>query len=190
MATEKVHKGPVRPDEPVLSSSSATQTGGKEGETKTMSENTQIVKHTPTNPIARRERIRPHGLTPFGLLDEMNDVFDDLFNTDLFFTSRQAMPLSAVSQRSHTVRADDEKMEISVDLPGVKLSDLDVSIQGNEVTVQAKRGDRLQAYSWLVRQDYDSANPKAHLEDGVLTLTFAKKPEAKSRKIEVTVTQK
>jgi HSP20 family molecular chaperone IbpA len=116
----------------------------------------------------------------------MNDVFDDLFNTDLFQVSKSVMPLSAVSQRSHTVTADDEKMEISVDIPGVKLANLDVSAQGNEVTVIATRGGRRQSYSWLVRQDYDSANPKAHLEDGILTLTFPKKPEAKSRKIEVT----
>ena len=146
-----------------------------------------------TNKLSKRSKRFPfsnssgkYGLYPAGLFDEMNDVFDDIFDARSPFANDHLMPLSAISQRLYVVVADDEKLEISVDIPGVKQSGLDVSVTGNEVFVTATRNDQKQTYSWLVRQEYDSSNPKAHLEDGVLTLTFQKRPEAKARKVEVT----
>ena len=87
------------------------------------------------------------------------------------------------------------------DLPGVKEDDLDVSLTGNRLTVSGHReeekrdeGDRYYAFersygtfsrSFTLPEGVDAEHANAELKDGVLTISVAKRPEVKPKKIEV-----
>jgi HSP20 family protein len=87
------------------------------------------------------------------------------------------------------------------DLPGILEEDLDVSLTGNRLTVSGKREeekrqeeDRYYACertygsfsrSFTLPEGVDAEHAEADLSSGVLTITLAKKPEVKPKKIEV-----
>jgi HSP20 family protein len=87
------------------------------------------------------------------------------------------------------------------DLPGVKESDLDISVTGNTLTVSGKREDEHQeegdqyhtterSYGQFTRsfslpEGTDLDNVKADLKDGVLTIHLGKKAEVQPRRISV-----
>ena len=87
------------------------------------------------------------------------------------------------------------------DLPGVKDSDLDISISGNVLTISGKRdseerqeGETFYAYernfgaftrSFTLPEAADADHVRADLKDGVLTLLLPKKPEMQPRKITI-----
>lgn len=86
---------------------------------------------------------------------------------------------------------DDGTATFSLDVPGMKVEDLDISIDKNVVTVKGERKDtRRQAKintSFTLPAGYDPASIAAKLEDGVMVLSIAKTPSEKqeSRKIEI-----
>jgi HSP20 family protein len=87
------------------------------------------------------------------------------------------------------------------DLPGVKEGDLEISMNGNMLTVSGKRdpertdeGDQYYALerghgsfvrSFTLPDSADGDQVTANLESGVLTLHIAKRPEAQPRKITI-----
>lgn len=89
---------------------------------------------------------------------------------------------------------------LSLDLPGVKRSDLEISFENGELTIVGRRPANASQATVLHREsrtgDYrrvfeldatiDATAIGAKLEDGVLTLTLPKAERAKSRKIEIT----
>lgn len=125
---------------------------------------------------------------PYGVLSEMNEMFENIFDND-FFAPRgwRAMPLSTATRKTMNVRANEEKMTLSVDVPGVKLESIKITVKENEVSISTKRGESVQDYRYLINQDYDPGSCGARLEDGVLTLEFDRCPETKPREIEVKV---
>ena len=97
------------------------------------------------------------------------------------------------SERAYTVR---------LDLPGVAKEDVKVAIEGRRVSIEAqtrkdeekKEGDRVvyrerslssYARSFTVAADIDQAESGAKLENGVLTLTLAKRGAPASAQITV-----
>jgi len=91
---------------------------------------------------------------------------------------------------------------VKADLPGVKKDDIQVTIEGNQVTISAnvkreseqKDGERLvrsERYfgavyrSFVLPVDIDEAASVAKYEDGVLELTLAKKAESQARKLTI-----
>lgn len=73
---------------------------------------------------------------------------------------------------------------MTLDIPGVKKEDLEVSIDNGYLSVKGKRHNPEKTYfqKYYVGKKYDTEDIKAKLEDGVLTLTFAKKEEKKEFK--------
>jgi HSP20 family protein len=87
------------------------------------------------------------------------------------------------------------------DLPGVKESDLDISVTGNRLTVSGRReaeerheGETYYAYersygsftrAFTLPDGVDADHVNAELRDGVLALRVPKKPEAQPKKIEL-----
>ena len=87
------------------------------------------------------------------------------------------------------------------DLPGVKEKDLDVSLTANRLTISGKREEESKreeeryfcyersygtfSRSFTLPEGVDPDSVHAELKEGVLTLNIAKKPEVKSRKIEI-----
>jgi len=87
------------------------------------------------------------------------------------------------------------------DVPGIKIGDLDVSVSGRQLTVSGKREsereEKTDTYyacersygsfsrSFTLPQGSDAKSVAADLKDGVLTITFHKKPELQAKKIEI-----
>jgi len=86
---------------------------------------------------------------------------------------------------NYIVTSDDQSLTLTVDLPGVKKSDLHVETSGQSITIKAKRGKEDFAATYKICKDYSIDQPDAHLEDGVLTLKFDRRSETKPRTITI-----
>ena len=132
---------------------------------------------------------------PFGHLD---DLFRGFFvrpvNFDLDMPAQMKIKVDvAKSDGAYTVKAE---------LPGVKKEDINVAIDGNEVTIsgeikkemEEKKGEeviRSERYygkvsrSFTLDQDVDEAKAEAKYTDGVLNLTLPTRQKATGRKLAI-----
>ena len=94
-----------------------------------------------------------------------------------------------------------ENVTFKADMPGVRQSDVEVTVTGNRLSVAGKREaekeDKTDTYysyersygeftrSFTMPDGVDMNSLQANLGDGVLTLTIRKTPEAQPKKIEV-----
>ena len=88
---------------------------------------------------------------------------------------------------------------LEAEMPGVSKDGLDITVEGNEITITGRRSPVTASGSTLFREsrgaDYrrvfeldpaiDSAKVSAKIEQGVLTLTLPKSERVKPRKISV-----
>lgn len=105
----------------------------------------------------------------------------DLFvNRLMDSASPQSYPLFELS-------ADETTITLTTDLPGFKQDEVEILFdQGKRLTVEAKKKDGRQVRRVValpVKVDPDSANAK--LEDGVLSITFARHQETMPRRIAI-----
>jgi HSP20 family protein len=121
----------------------------------------------------------------------------ELLGWDPFFTTR---PVSAFSP-AFEVKETSEAFVLRADVPGVEEKNLDVAVHNGTLTVSGHRGaeerkdgDSYALYerqygsftrSFALPEMADGERIEAKLEAGVLTLTIAKKSEAKPRKIAI-----
>jgi HSP20 family protein len=121
----------------------------------------------------------------------------DLFGWDPFFGGREPSAFSPTFE----VKETPEAFVVSADVPGVADADLDIAVNERVLTVsgvrQAETRKEDEAYSLYERQygsfsrsfalpdTADGERVAAKLDRGVLTLTIAKKAEAKPRKIAI-----
>lgn len=148
--------------------------------------------------MANISRIDPR-IDPFG------DIVDDLFKG--FFVRPVAYGGQAqVQAEAPRIRVDVTESEaayvVSADLPGVKKEDIQVAIDGAQVTLSAEvkrekevaEGNRLlhieratgkASRSFTLPQELDEAKAEARFRDGVLELTLPKKAAAARRQIEI-----
>jgi HSP20 family protein len=119
----------------------------------------------------------------------------DLLSWDPFFTGRQATAFAPAFE----VKETNEAFVVKADLPGVVESELDIAVHNNILTVagrrQAEERKEGESYALYERQfgsfsrafslpdTADGERIEAKLDNGVLTLSIAKKVEAKPRKI-------
>lgn len=85
------------------------------------------------------------------------------------------------------VKYEDRGIAITADIPGVKPEDLDISVEGNLLTIKGTRSGRgafKKTYELPESTDIDSMS--AHIEHGVLTLGLPKLPKAQPKKIPIT----
>lgn len=137
----------------------------------------------------------------FGRWDPFR-LMDDFFRWDPF---REMMPSAGASNLAFVPDFDVTETQDSyifkADLPGMKESEVQIAVDGNRLTVsgtreQEQREDHLnyfvfeRAYgnftrSFTLPQGADTGQIQADLKDGVLTVTVAKSPESKPRKISI-----
>jgi HSP20 family protein len=102
---------------------------------------------------------------------------------------------------SFDIKETKDKYLFTADLPGIKSSDVDVSISGNRLSISGKRESEKEEKGetyYACERSYGSfmraftlpegANTEAltaDLKDGVLTISVAKKPEMQAKKIPV-----
>jgi HSP20 family protein len=121
----------------------------------------------------------------------------ELFNWDPFFSGRPASAFIPTFE----VKETNEAFVIKADVPGVAEKDLDVAVHNGVLTVsgsrqseERKEGEAYALYerqygsfsrSFALPDMADGERIDAALNSGVLTLTIAKKAEAKPRRIEI-----
>jgi HSP20 family protein len=126
------------------------------------------------------------------------EPFDDLFRG--FF--RPVRLEKDLPQFKVDVKEDDKTYTVHADLPGLKKEDIQVTIDGQVVTVTAetrreseqKEGEKVlkrERYfgkvsrSFSLDSDVDEAGASAKYTDGVLELTLPKKATASKKRLEI-----
>ena len=135
-----------------------------------------------------------------GFRNEVDRLFTDVFG---------ASPVAAVAGRvggfpALNVWEDAEHVRIEAELPGLKLSDIEVVVDDHDLTIKGnrqvaavegvsfhRRERGVGAFSRTVRLPVaiDAEHVEATLNHGVLQVTLPKAPEARPRKIEVKAAQ-
>ena len=135
-------------------------------------------------------------LSPFRMMRE-------LMGWDPF---REIMPvwpeqLGAEFAPAFDIKETQDAYVFHADVPGMKESDIEVTVSGNRLNVSGKReqskeekGERYYAYersygsfsrSFTLPEGVDTSSTHADLKDGVLTLTVHKTQQAQAKKIPV-----
>ncbi len=99
------------------------------------------------------------------------------------------------------VRETAEGYVFKADVPGIKESDLDISISGDQITVSGKREAEKEnktdkyyscersygsfARTFTMPAGANADQSRAELKDGVLTIAVPKRPEVQSRKVAI-----
>ena len=132
-----------------------------------------------------------------GLFD---DVFGDL--TRGFWLKPMPMPGDGELKMKLDVKEDEKAYSIRADIPGVKKEDIQVDVNGNQVSIRAevkqekeeKKGEKVlhsERYYGMVSRsmqlpaDIDAQNVKAEYKDGVLNLVLPKKASAQAKRVTV-----
>lgn len=94
----------------------------------------------------------------------------------LDFYSRQTNTTTLPARSAWRVSYAGDKITAAVDVPGVKLEDLEVVIENSIIKVTGKRFDNGQVVSLtqVIGNDYDPKSSVADLEAGVLTVVVKK----------------
>ncbi len=145
---------------------------------------------------ARPVRTRGWDLSsPAGLFEEFNQLFEQL-----------GTPAFGPGQWSNSYPADlfetGDNVVLEMAVPGVQVQDLDVSIEGRQLTISGTLpnvSDNEERRYWLqtiprgqfsrtvsLPAGVDLDNVEARIHEGLLTLTMPKAASAKARKIEIT----
>ena len=133
---------------------------------------------------------RPTVRDPYSLARE-------LLNWDPFVSARPASAFAPAFE----VKETNDSFVLRADIPGVEEKDLDIAVHNGVLTVsgsrqaeERKEGESYALYerqygsfsrSFALPDMADGERVEAQLTNGVLTLTVAKKAEAKPRKIEI-----
>ena len=91
------------------------------------------------------------------------------------------------SSAEYSTKQTEDGLELTVDLPGVKVSDLKVESVGNKVSISGKQKGKDFHHTYTLSKAYNPETAKASLEDGVLTLSFAKHEIEKPKTIAIEV---
>ena len=130
-------------------------------------------------------------------------LFDELFKDvapGFFIKPLHGEPLPAASQIRIDVTENDKEFAVHAEIPGVNKEDIQVSVEGSVVTLQAeiKQQDRQTegekvlrteryygavARSFQLPADIDETAAKAKYENGVLLLTLPKKISSVPQKL-------
>ncbi len=145
-------------------------------------------------------------LTPFVRRDLFSPMFDEMFRD--FWSRAGWMPALLEGEFEPIERARMDVVdkganyEITVELPGVRKEDINVSVDGARVMINAetktekekKEGEKAiyaeraaarYARSFELPTEVTEAGADAHYENGVLTLTLPKRTPALTKRLEI-----
>jgi HSP20 family protein len=144
---------------------------------------------------------------PFRELEEMERRFEDIFGRPFAPAVWRRFPVREMAWAPAVeVFEKEDKFVVKADLPGVKEKDIDVSIEGDMLTIKGEK----QSESEVKEESYyccersygsfyrsislpskvDAGKIEADYEDGVLEVTLPKKAEAKAKKVTVSAKKK
>ena len=134
--------------------------------------------------------------------------FDELFNefSKGFWVKPLAFPAEGELKMKLDVKEDEKSYTVQAEVPGVKKEDIQVDIDGNQVSVRAemrretdsekgsKKGEKTvyseRSYGMVSRSftlpvEVDEKGAKAEYKDGVLNLVLPKKSNGAAKRIAV-----
>lgn len=133
--------------------------------------------------------------------DPFGELVDDLFK-GFFVRPVVTEPAAAAPRLKVDVSEQNGAFKVLAEIPGVKKEDIQVAIDGDEVSISAevrketdvKEGERIvhsERYygkvgrAFRLGQEVDEANAQARYNDGVLELTLPKKAAASARRLTI-----
>lgn len=143
--------------------------------------------------LTRWNPLRP--ASTFDPFTDLEDIFRGLESRSL------SRPYEKTLEMRMDVNEDDKAYRITVDMPGVKKEDIDVAVEGNQVTISAEvkhelsrdtekeihrerfAGKAFRTFSLPL--EVDSAKADARYDGGVLNLTLPKKGETQAKRISI-----
>jgi HSP20 family protein len=141
--------------------------------------------------------------TPFpggGFTAQLNRIFEDFDHTLRRFDGLGGGNFAPALD----VKENDEAYTVSLEVPGIALQDLEISLENNVLTVRGKKEQKKddnkngyrrveRSYGSFVRsvtlpRSVDVNGVQANLVDGVLTIDLPKEEQAKARQISIGTT--
>lgn len=146
--------------------------------------------------MANLTRHDPSSLARFDPFGDIDELFRGFFVRPALLEGQPQMQIKM------DLKEDDKAYTVHADIPGVKKEDIQVSIDGNRVSISAeskmekeeKEGEKVLrserycgkvARSFTLLHDVDEAQAQAKYSDGVLELTLPKKAGTATRKLEI-----
>jgi HSP20 family protein len=134
--------------------------------------------------------------------DDIDDLFKGFFLRPMRMEPGEAAAAGAPVKVRIDVKEDEKNYLVHAELPGVRKEDINVSIDGNQVSISAevrrekedKQGEKLlrseryygKVYrAFTLAQDVDQEAANARYENGVLELTLPKKQQASQKRLAV-----
>jgi HSP20 family protein len=149
-----------------------------------------VLRRSPTAVIPSLALFR----TPLGLMDEIDEMTDRLWESWPEFTGTDIVPRTEMYEEKGN-------LVIKTEMPGIKREDVDISLEDDILTLKAEKKEeevtdeagyyarevRYGQYRRSVRLPFrvNSEKIAATLEDGVLEVKLPKAKELKAKKIEV-----
>jgi len=133
-----------------------------------------------------------------GVARDMDRLFDSMMTGRPAPGYRYARPLAIMP--AMTLWHDQDNLYLEVDVPGIRMEDIDLRVTAEDITLRAARHAKTTDDAELLRQErafgamerciplptaIDSDNIDATLHDGVLSVTLPKAPENRPRTIEI-----
>lgn len=109
------------------------------------------------------------------------DLFQSVFGWDPFrgVLGQNAMPMGIDINRS------EDGYNVEIPVPGFKPEEIELTIQDDMLMVSGKTERRQFTRSLVLPDEIDADNVNAHVENGLLCIHLARRPETRPRRIEV-----
>lgn len=144
-------------------------------------------------------QVRRNSRTPtmFDMMPEFEQMMEHFFDPRQT-TSLWDWPVAMPRTMMH-VRENEKGYMLSTEIPGVPPEDVEISVDGNMLTIKAEKNDeRTSDHSQRQRRQYrsfqksvslpstvDAERIEAHYDNGVLEVLLPKTPQSQPRRIEI-----
>ena len=146
--------------------------------------------------MANLAQYDPFSLSRFEPFVDVDDFFKGFLVRPAFMEGQPQMQIRM------DLKEDDKAYTVHADIPGVKKEDIQVNIDGNQVSISAesriekeeKKGEKVLrserycgkvARSFTLAHDVDEAKSQARYSDGVLELVLPKKSPATAKNLPI-----
>ena len=155
------------------------------------------------NLVPYRKR-RARSYRPLDLIGDLQTDLNRFFDSSLLNMSKDfgEEPLGAWLPATD-IHDSGDKLVVKTDLPGLEKEDIELSVQGNTLFIKGekKHETKIEDVGYLkserffgqferaipLTEDIDSSKVEATYKNGVLSVTIAKREEAKAKQIKVNV---
>ncbi len=129
----------------------------------------------------------------------LREAMDQMFN-DAYLRGREARQQGMAWQLPLDAYATEDAIVLMADVPGVKPEDVDVTLEGDTLTIRGELKARAEVRNYILRErptgkfervltintPIDSGKVEATFEDGVMQIVLPKSEAVKPKQIKVT----